>query len=242
MREYIDDYYDELGNVYEKTVEKINRQFEKIDDNVIRYMIRRIDNDHDECIEGYINKVSDNSVSRSIGKPIDISMNDLRRRSNKKRAIKNIVTGMLCALAIIGIVWFNNNYLFQVCQVCGDSMNPTYYNSDTLLVNRFNNTFEHNDVIVFNCQGDEYIKRIAGVPGDKIQIIDGVLYVNDSRCDTIDNNYIGYSGIASNPIILNDDEYFVLGDNYNNSMDSRDPKVGCVNINNIIGRVAMKLK
>ena len=139
------------------------------------------------------------------------------------------------------VVWINGKFLFQVCRVYGDSMRPTYFNSDTVLVNKFDKVYERNDIIVFNCCNDVFIKRVVGVPGDKIQIIDGILYVNDDKCELIDDSEIEYEGIAAEPVILDTDEYFVLGDNHENSMNSRYSEVGPVHINDVVGRVIMKI-
>ena len=111
------------------------------------------------------------------------------------------------------------------------------------------------DVIVFphydQMRGTEvyYIKRIIGMPGETIQISDGVIYIIDENGDktVLDEEYGYYlngmemnGGIASTPITIPDDKYFVLGDNRNNSKDSRDATVGLVDRDEIMGKAWLR--
>ncbi|WP_455057298.1 signal peptidase I, partial [Jutongia sp.] len=82
-----------------------------------------------------------------------------------------------------------------------------------------------------------YIKRVIGLPGETVQIIDGSVYINNEKLD--DDVYgaatINEAGIAENPLVLGENQYFVMGDNRNMSTDSRNSYVGLVNKNDIIG-------
>ena len=88
-----------------------------------------------------------------------------------------------------------------------------------------------------------YIKRIIGLPGDRVKINDGHVYINGSLLndDPLINDKMTYAGIAENEITLGEDEYFVLGDNRNNSYDSRYEQVGVVKGKYIIGRVWLRI-
>ena len=119
-------------------------------------------------------------------------------------------------------------------------MLPTYHNMQLVLVDKHSNEFHYNDVIVFTNEklNATLIKRIIAIPGDTIQIIDGIVYVNNIPSPFLTGDkFISYSGIASSPLHLSSDEYFVLGDNYEKSKDSRYPEIGCIKHDTILGRI-----
>ena len=122
-------------------------------------------------------------------------------------------------------------------------MENTLHNGDNLIVDKLSYRFhdpERFDIIVFPFQFQDntyYIKRIIGLPGETVQIIDGSVYINNEKLD--DDVYgaaaINEAGIAENPLVLGENQYFVMGDNRNMSTDSRNSYVGLVNKNDIIG-------
>jgi len=125
----------------------------------------------------------------------------------------------------------------------GTSMVPTIMNTEEVLVNRLIYLVtkpKKGDVIVFlpngNVNAHYYVKRIAAVPGERVQIIDGYLYINGSF---VDGPYdkMEEAGIAENEIKLNEGEYFVLGDARNSGEDSRSGNIGLVKIETIGGKV-----
>lgn len=122
-------------------------------------------------------------------------------------------------------------------------MLPTYHNMQLVLVDKYSNEFHYNDVIIFTNEklNATLIKRIIAIPGDTVQIIDGIVYVNNIPSPFLtQDRLISYSGIASSPLHLSSDEYFVLGDNYEKSKDSRYPEIGCINSDVILGKVYTK--
>lgn len=131
----------------------------------------------------------------------------------------------------------------------GQSMAETIYNGDSILVNRFVYAVSDpkpNDIIVFRPNGNEkshlYVKRVIGVPGDTVQIVQGIVYVNGEVFDeAVSVPSIEEPGIAMEPITLKEDEYFVLGDNRNNSEDSRFANIGNVRKEYIIGKVWFRM-
>ena len=136
-------------------------------------------------------------------------------------------------------------------KVIGDSMEPSQYNGQTVLVNRLVYMLfspKQGDVVVFlpngNANSHYYVKRVVATPGDKVQIIDGSLYINGALFEDDDEKYdkMEDAGIASNEIKLGSGEFFVLGDNRNSSEDSRSANIGLVKTNMLIGKVWFKLK
>lgn len=140
-------------------------------------------------------------------------------------------------------------YVIQRTIVDGPSMKNTLQDGDNLLVEKLSVRFgglDRFDVIVFYPYGkdhdDYYIKRIIGMPGETIQIIGSDIYING---EILEENYgkdpITYAGIASEPIELGEDEYFVMGDNRKISKDSRYEEVGVVKGENIGGRAVVRI-
>ena len=152
------------------------------------------------------------------------------------------------AMALLAFVFI---YCFGIrTSVVGVSMQPTLYHGEEILIDRFSYFFsapKSGDVVVFLPNGNEnthyYVKRVIGVPGDTVLIENGIIYVNEefyedkSLYDKIEDG-----GIAETGIVLDEDEFFVLGDNRNNSEDSRSSNIGVVRREYIIGKAWMHLK
>ena len=159
------------------------------------------------------------------------------------RELLNTAIYLLC---VLGAVWLVITFVGQRTEVEGASMENTLHNGDNLIVDKLSYRFhdpERFDIIVFPFQFQDntyYIKRIIGLPGETVQIMDdGSIYINGEK---LEENY-GMEvikpetiGRAAEPIELGDDEYFVMGDNRNNSSDSRTDMVGNIKRENIIGK------
>ena len=133
-------------------------------------------------------------------------------------------------------------------EVIGTSMTPTLQDGDNLIVEKVTYYFrdpQRYDIIVFPYPEDpsrHYIKRIIGLPGETVQIIDGYVYINGELLDEhYGNAVMNNAGIAAEPITLGEDEYFVLGDNRNNSEDSRYAAVGNIKRSQIDGRAWLRI-
>lgn len=170
---------------------------------------------------------------------------------NKKSKVGVRVLIDFVVYAIIIFLCLNviPKYVIQRTIVDGTSMADTLDNGDNLIVEKVSYHFDkldRFDVIVFYPYGrdsDEYyIKRIIGLPGESVQIIGDEIYIDG---ELLEENYgkdpMTYSGIASQPYELADDEYFVLGDNRSISMDSRYYQVGPVHKKDIGGKAILRI-
>ncbi len=133
--------------------------------------------------------------------------------------------------------------------VVGQSMSETLNNGDEVLVNRFTYILtdpKPNDIIVFLPNGNEkshyYVKRVIAVPGDTILIQNGEVYVNgEPFTEEVDVSAMEDAGLAAEEMTLGNDEYFVLGDNRNNSEDSRYANIGNIKKEYIIGKAWFRI-
>ena len=168
--------------------------------------------------------------------------------SFSRKVISNIIMLTICICVSFVLTNLITNHIAHQTTVEGHSMQPVLDDGDSIIIERVSYFFgepERYDIVVFPVDSKEeseekvyYVKRIIGMPGDIVQIIDGHVYVNGlqlkddiyGKADIID------AGIVSNPVQLAEDEYFVLGDNRNMSSDSRYEIVGMVKRSEISGK------
>lgn len=179
------------------------------------------------------------------------SQNAVNNSAEEKKADikKEIISWALYLIFVVALVYVIITFVGQRTVVDGRSMNPNLNDGDNLIVEKLSYRFrdpQRFDIIVFPPQGapnEHYIKRIIGLPGETVQIdYEGNIYINgeileeDYGLETIQN-----PGRAAEPVTLGEDEYFVLGDNRNNSTDSRTEKVGNVKRSTITGRAWVRI-
>ncbi|MCI7131317.1 MAG: signal peptidase I [Lachnospiraceae bacterium] len=167
-----------------------------------------------------------------------------------KNLAKSLFGLILYIVLIFGTAYLLGHFVVGQVEVDGPSMNDTLQDHDRVLMNKFTyrvKTLDRFDVIVFKYAYDtdtDYIKRVIGLPGETVRIdMDGNIYIND---ELLEEDYgkevIEYPGIAEDGVTLGKDQYFVLGDNRNNSNDSRDPDVAAVSKSQIRGHVWLRLR
>lgn len=166
-----------------------------------------------------------------------------------KALYKDIISLCLYLAVILGCTYLVVNYAAQRTAVEGSSMAPTLYHGDQVLVDKLTYRFnepQRYDIIAFPYRYEQdtyYVKRIIGLPGEKVRIdAQGTIFINDEALDEhFGVETINQPGYAATPRILGKDEFFVLGDNRNDSIDSRSAQVGMVRRMEIIGKVSLRI-
>lgn len=146
-----------------------------------------------------------------------------------------LLLGIIFLFIIAGYV--SANYC-QLMLLQGNSMEPAYHNGQFLILDKYSKDYTYGDVIAIKKENISgyVVKRIVGVPGDLVCIRDGVLYVNEEVRSDLQQR-IDFAGIAEEEIFLGEDRYFVLGDNLQESIDSRYEEIGLINRKEIKGKV-----
>lgn len=171
------------------------------------------------------------------------------------REITEFFKDTLAYIIIVAVIAFIFIFIIAVVPVAGNSMNPTVNDGDLTIVVRFQYLFtDVNRGDIVNVKTNEklrYVKRVIGLPGEDIKCIKGVLYVNGNPIteDYLESK-VHTSGFTLDDIckenecpdgVIPDDKYLVLGDNREDSYDSRDPSFGLISKNEIQGKVMFKI-
>ncbi len=160
--------------------------------------------------------------------------------------IKEFFKDTIKYLIIIGIILFIMLFVFSVTTVVGDSMHPTLKDGEVLILNKFKYKFsdiKREDIISLKYADTKYlIKRVIGLPGDKIEIISNKLYINGIQYPenylSKDLNYKDFKLSDLGYEVIPEDMYLVLGDNREISLDSR--KIGLIKKTDINGKISFR--
>ncbi len=176
-------------------------------------------------------------------------MEDEKKKKEEHGFLYELFSMLFYLILILFVFFLLIHYVGQRTQVDGSSMNPTLSNGDNLIIEKISYRFhapKRFDIIVFpylHQKKTYYVKRIIGLPGETVFIDEeGTIYING---EILEEHYglenIENPGRASDEILLGKDEYFVLGDNRNNSSDSRDSLIGNIKRKDIVGKVFCRI-
>jgi signal peptidase I len=161
----------------------------------------------------------------------------------------SITTTLIYGFLIVALTLICTKYVAQRTVVDGNSMYPTLYNGDSLIVNKLaymTGDPQRFDIVIFPVKYDRstfFIKRIIGLPGETVRIDDaGSIYINGKKLNEhYGRGKIQDPGLAAKEVKLGDDEYFVMGDNRNFSEDSRFDPVGNIKRKDIAGKITVRI-
>lgn len=167
-----------------------------------------------------------------------------------KKIIKECIIWFVEIIFVIVLAYLIIAYGVERTVVLGDSMNLTLKDREKVIINKMVYRYsdpERFDVVVFRQSGKEHsyynIKRIIGLPGETVQIIDGIVFIDGTPLkEKIEVEPMVNGGLADEEILLEENEYFVLGDNRNNSEDSRFANIGAILRTDIIGKAWIRIK
>ena len=159
----------------------------------------------------------------------------MKKTQKVKHEAIDLIKSLLIAVIIALLI---RQFVVEIFFVEGKSMHPTLSHSQRLVVNKLTYYFdepERSDIVVFEYESDkDFIKRIVGLPGEKVKIERGSVYINKQP---LNEQYIRKTGKADyGPEKVPENHYFVLGDNRSNSVDSRSSRVGFVREEEIKGK------
>lgn len=169
----------------------------------------------------------------------------------KTSLLREVIETIAYILVTMALVILIITYVGQRTVVNGDSMDNTLQDGQNLIMDKISYRFHDPnrfDIVIFPGPeeegGDLFIKRVIGLPGETVQIIDGKVYINNEELTEDDygiTELISNPGSFDEPYTLGEEEYFCLGDNRPVSYDSRYPEVGPVDRSEIVGKVWIRI-
>lgn len=163
---------------------------------------------------------------------------ELSRISRAPKKRNPIITLLLVLIVSAAVVVLVTSFLTPVIKITGSAMQPTLNNEDVSITIKTSN-LAAGDVCAFYNNNDLYVRRIIGVPGDEINILeDGTVYVNDRL---LEEGYVSETALGDCdiefPYTVPENSYFVMGDNRPAAKDSRLSQIGCVSVDRIVGKL-----
>lgn len=180
---------------------------------------------------------------------MDFDFEEKKERPLWKKITIEVIIWIICIGASVYAAYFVTHYMLEITNMPDDSMSQTLSVDDEILINKlpyYIKDPKREDVIVFTASNTSLsynnVKRVIGLPGETVKIDDGKIYIDGEEIvEDINVEPMTNGGLASDGITLEDDEYFVLGDNRNESEDSRFATIGLIKREDIIGKAWIRL-
>lgn len=160
--------------------------------------------------------------------------------------LRRMIVWLVDIIVVISLAWFVVYGFGTQIRITGQSMTPELRSEGVVLMNRLSYDLgspKRFDVVVFEREDKKpNVKRVIGLPGETVQIKNGQIYIDDKPLEADKGlGQVSLAGLAENPVVLEEDEYFLLGDNRDSSEDSRFVKIGNVKRRQIRGKVWLRL-
>ena len=160
--------------------------------------------------------------------------------------LRRMIVWLVDIIVVISLAWFVVYGFGTQIRITGQSMTPELRSEDVVLMNRLSYDMgspKRFDVVVFEREEKKpNVKRVIGLPGETVQIKNGQIYIDDKPLEADKGlGQVSLAGLAENPVVLEEDEYFLLGDNRDSSEDSRFVKIGNVKRRQIRGKFWLRL-
>lgn len=164
----------------------------------------------------------------------------------ENNTLRKVVNWVVDIVVVISLAWFVVYAFGTQVQIAGQSMTPGLNSGDVVLMDRLAYDLGNParfDVVVFQREDKKAnVKRVIGLPGETVQIVAGDVFIDGTRLEMPEElSGVSLAGLADSPILLEDDEYFLLGDNRDSSEDSRFANIGNVKRSQIQGKIWFRL-
>lgn len=148
------------------------------------------------------------------------------------------ITKWVLLLLVFSVFGHSVHFVFKPTVIMGTSMSPTLEDGHRLLLNTFKKTYDHGDIVVFHIPDSGlFIKRVIGIEGDQVDIMDGSVYLNWNK---LDEPYVhGRGTLFGLEMTVPENHVYVMGDNRSNSVDSR--VLGAVPESEIMGSLMVRI-
>ena len=180
---------------------------------------------------------------RDVAIPSKKQIETERKRYRRQKAYNKALRGTVYVLTVVAAVAvLIATLILPVLQIEGTSMEPTLYNGDVVLLMK-TTRFERGELCGFTWNNKLLIKRVIGVPGDWIEIdTDGTVYLNGDR---LEEPYVMQQAFGECDLVfpfqVPQEQYFVIGDMRESSIDSRNTLIGCIPKDQIVGKVFLRV-